>query len=352
MKRIRKTVSTIVRLAAGIAIIVYLFHKIDTPELAAVLSDTLTHWRWLFKAALLFLACLVVGAVRWKLILDAQGLVISWGRTVSIYFIGHFFNSFMFGATGGDVARAYYAVKETHHKKTEAVATVIIDRVIGMVALFVIAGTMLIARADFYLAAPQTRIAALLMAVMIVAGVLGLVVILNTHRFMGFALFRRIGGYRGIGPTITRTAAAFDMYRRRTATLVYTALLSLGNHLFIVLMCYCLGRSLQMELGVLDYLSVIPIIMALAAIPITPGGLGVREGLAVTILGAMGVSSAQALPLSLMVYALTLGWSVIGGVVFLCYSASSGHTLHDEMAELRKEAARENGEAGIAGAHE
>ncbi len=349
MKRIKKTVSTLARLAVGIAIIVYLFHKIDTPELTSVLSGTLQYWRWLAQAALLFLACLTIGAIRWKLILEAQGLRISWTRSLCIYFIGHFFNSFMFGATGGDVARAYYAAKETHHKKTEAVATVIIDRVIGMLALFLVAGTMLIARASFYLARPETRIAALLMLMMIFAGMMGLVIILNIHRFMEFSLFRKIGNHRGIGPAVTRTAGAFDMYRRRKATLAWTGLLSVGNHVFITVMCYCLGRSLQIQLGLIDYLTVIPVIMSLAAIPITPGGLGVREGLAVTLLGAMGVSSAQALPLSLMVYALALAWSVAGGIVFLCYSASAGHTLHDEMAELRKEAARENGETGVAG---
>ena len=43
-----------------------------------------------------------------------------------------FFNAFLLGSTGGDLLKAYYAARETHHKKTEAVVTVFVDRIIGL----------------------------------------------------------------------------------------------------------------------------------------------------------------------------------------------------------------------------
>lgn len=352
MKTLKKAAAALVRLAIGLAIILYLFQKIDTSTLATIVSESLRLWRWLIGAVLLFLACLCIGAVRWKIILDAQDLRMSWGRTFCVYFIGHFFNSFMFGATGGDVARAYYAMKETHHKKPEAVATVIIDRVIGMIVLFLIAGAMLIVKAGFYLVHPKTHIPVLVMLAMIAAAAMGLLFVFNFNRLKGWAIFRWITSHPWAGPKIERLVMSFDLYRRRTSVLVSTAILSAGNHIFIVLMCYCLGKSLQVHLGIIDYLAVIPLIMSVSAIPITPGGLGIREGLAVAMLGAMGVSSVQALPLSLMVYALTLVWSLAGGIIFLGYSASSGHSLREEMVELREEASSENGQVRITGSHE
>lgn len=347
MNSAKKTVSAMARLAIGLAIIVYLLRKIETTVLLDVVAASFDQWHWLVYALFFFLACLAVGGVRWKLILDAQGLRMSWGRTFCVYFIGHFFNSFMFGATGGDLVRAFYATRETHHRKTEAVATIIIDRMIGMIALLCIAGVMLVMKSDFYLSGPETRLAGLLMLLMIISALLGSILLLNIRRFGGSPLLRWVGSRPGLGPAVRRTATAFELYRRRTKTITYTALLSFSNHIFIIFMCYCLGKSLQVHLDIIGYFTVIPVIMAIAAIPITPGGLGVREGVSVTLLGAMGVSKVQALPLSLMVYALMLAWGIVGGAIFLGYSASAGHGIHDEMTEIRKEAAAGNAEAGL-----
>ncbi len=343
MKKLKKASIGVLRLAIGLTLIVYLFHKMDLSTFASVITESLNQWQWLVTAILMFFLCMCIGIVRWKIILDAQELRMSLTRVSSVYFIGQFFNSFMFGSTGGDVVRAYYTTKETHHKKTEAVATIIIDRVIGMVALFLIACVMLIMKAKFYLNHPKTHIPVLLMMIMIITATLGLSIICNLDRFKGWPIFRRINNHHWLGPVIQRMVMAFNLYRRKTSVLIVTLLLSVCNQIFIVLLCYCLGKSLQIHLGIIEYLSVIPLIMSIAAIPITPGGLGVREGLSVTLLGTMGVSNTQALPLSLMVYAIAIAWSLVGGIIFLGYSASSGHTIHDEMVELRQETSSDNG---------
>ena len=110
--------------------------------------------------------------------------------------------------------------------------------------------------------------------------------------------------------------------------------------------CVCLGRTLQIPNPFLDYLTVFPIILSVASLPLTPGGLGVREGAAVVLLGAAGVASSQALPLSLMVYLATLGWSLFGGVIFLFYSTGGGHALRTEIQDMQHEIELE--EKGIA----
>src|SRR6202012_5268834 len=94
----------------------------------------------------LVLMCLtiLIGVVRWRMVLEAQGLHLSWRRATGISFVAHFFNSFLLGSTGGDLIKAYYAARETHHKKTEAVVTVFIDRLIGLWALLLFAAIMMI----------------------------------------------------------------------------------------------------------------------------------------------------------------------------------------------------------------
>ena len=98
-------------------------------------------WRW--PASLLcVLLTILLGVARWRLVLEVQGLHLPWGRATGITFVAQFFNSFLLGSTGGDVIKALYAARETHHKKTEAVVTVFVDRLLGLWAM------LLVRRAD------------------------------------------------------------------------------------------------------------------------------------------------------------------------------------------------------------
>ena len=88
-------------------------------------------------------ATIVLGVFRWRMVLRVHGLDLSVGRAAEISFVAHFFNSFLLGSTGGDLLKAYYAARETHHKKTEAVVTVIVDRLLGLFAMLLFACLMM-----------------------------------------------------------------------------------------------------------------------------------------------------------------------------------------------------------------
>jgi uncharacterized protein (TIRG00374 family) len=88
-------------------------------------------------------ATIMTGVIRWQTVLKVHGLDMPLQRTTQISLIAHFFNSFLLGSVGGDVLKAYYVARETHHKKTEAVVTVLVDRIIGMFSLLLFACVML-----------------------------------------------------------------------------------------------------------------------------------------------------------------------------------------------------------------
>ena len=82
---------------------------------------------------------------------------------------------------------------------------------------------------------------------------------------------------------------------------------------------------------------IVPIIFCISALPITPSGLGVRESLFVVMLAALGVPRASALSLSLLAYAASLFWSLVGGVVY------AGLKEKQHLGEVRQETVTENG---------
>src|ERR1017187_9966737 len=97
----------------------------------------------LFLSVLLVGLAMWLGVVRWRLVLEAQGLELSLARATRISLVAQFFNSFLLGSTGGDLIKAYYAARETHHKKTEAVTTVFVDRLVGLWSMLLFAGLMM-----------------------------------------------------------------------------------------------------------------------------------------------------------------------------------------------------------------
>jgi uncharacterized protein (TIRG00374 family) len=344
MKRVSKAFGVILRLGIAFGIIAYLLSskKMDLQHLLEVLSGTLRYWPWVAAAMFLFFLCMWAGILRWRLILDAQGIHLPLRRVFSIFFIGHFFNAFMMGSTGGDLIKAVYTAKETHHKKTEAIATVFADRAIGVVALFSLAAVLMIARPNFFLSHKETWHVCSFMLILIAATALGLYLMFSRHIFERVAWLRRLEEKFSFGPVVRRSYDCFYLCRTRPALLSTTLLFSVANHLLTVVGCYCLGRSLQIPNLPLDYLTLFPLIMSIASLPITPGGLGVREGTAVVLLSAAGVPSAQALPLSLFSYFAMVGWSLFGGAIFLFYSG--GGTIRGKIEEIRHEIDEEGAE--------
>src|SRR5213593_3485428 len=112
---------------------------------------------------------ILLGVVRWRMVLHVHGIHLSLGRSSEISFVAHFFNSFLLGSTGGDLMKAYYAARETHHKKTEAVVTVFVDRLIGLWAMLLFATIMILPNWSLLVSHSRLRPLAALIVVMMIA---------------------------------------------------------------------------------------------------------------------------------------------------------------------------------------
>jgi hypothetical protein len=133
-----------VRVAITVAILVYLASEIDMRAAArAVLA---IDRRYLFLVLALVMCDRVVMIIRWVLLLRASHVPISAADAARIFLISSFVGSFLPAGIGGDVARAYGLSKATSDT-AEALASVAIDRVLGVVALLAMGIAGLVATA-------------------------------------------------------------------------------------------------------------------------------------------------------------------------------------------------------------
>ena len=314
---------------------------------------------WLLGGIGFFALICLVNVVRWQIILRVQHIELNLWRATQLFFIGHFFNSFMLGSTGGDVVKAYYAAQETHHKKAEAVMTIIIDRLIGLIGLFAVAAVMMLANLRLLFGNEQLRPMAV--SVMGIFGVLVVCLFLGFwpglqeflhqwrervfHRGQKRQAWRKLfseerldqwsGRFAGIRENVKKMIGAYQAYAAHKPALVKTFLLALVTHVSLIFSAICFGRSLGITVDQGFYFVMVPAINCIAAVPITINGLGVREGLFVAAFRAGGVPGEKALLLSLLGFAVSLLFSLVGGVVYLLFERT--HPSAAQIAAVPEE---------------
>lgn len=262
-----------------------------------------------------------IGALRWRIVMAGQGLDLSLGRAAEISLVAHFFNSFLLGSTGGDLMKAYYAARETHHLKTEAVVTVFIDRLIGLVSMLAFAALMMLP--NLALLASHRRLMALATVTLaLLAGGLVLAALsfqggLSRHWPRARHWMRRLPK----GDVLERSLEACRRFGRDRRRLAEASGLSMLLNLACVLQVWTLAAGLGLLINPIALCVIVPVIITISALPVTPSGLGVRENLYVWILAVpeLNVAATQALSLSLLAYAGSLAWSLLGGAVYVTF---------------------------------
>jgi hypothetical protein len=265
------------------------------------------------------LLTILLGVARWRLVLEVQGLHLSWRRATEISFVAQFFNSFLLGSTGGDVVKALYAARETHHKKAEAVVTVFVDRLLGLWAMLLFAVVMMVPNAALLQRHRQLGAPALLIVLMLAgaSGVLGVAFWGGVSKRFPRARhwLRRFPK----GELLERSLDSCRHFGKSKGFVLKTLGLSVLINLASVLQMMALSNGLGAPVLPLSWMVIVPMIFCIAALPITPSGLGVRENLFVLMLTVpeIGVPKTTALSLSLLAYAGSLFWSLAGGIVYL-----------------------------------
>lgn len=280
-------------------------------------------------------ATILLGMLRWRMVMRVQGIRLSVGRASEISLVAHFFNALLLGSTGGDLFKAYYAARETHHLKTEAVVTVLVDRLLGLLSMLLFAGIMMLP--NLGLLGAHKRLSA-------VAGVV-LLMLAGACLVTGLSFWGGLSKWipqarlwlRHLpkGEILERSLDACRRFGREPGFLVKSFTLSMLLNLFCVLQIWALADGLNLHVSPVALLVIVPIVICIAALPVTPSGLGVRENLYVWMLAVpeIGATPAQALSVSLLAYAGSLVWSAAGGLAYVWFKGR--HQLAEVVEEQR-----------------
>jgi uncharacterized protein (TIRG00374 family) len=276
--------------------------------------------RFLLAAVMVFPVVFLITGYRWWALLNALEIRMTRARAFKINMVGAFYNTFMPGSTGGDLLKAYYASKLTTHR-TRAVMSVIVDRILGLLALIILGGTM--ATYAYLFALPASDPArrkcgqvALGSALLIFATIAGLVVFYTP-------LLRRITGMDFVmrrlpmQKQVAKAIETMEIYRRRPGLVLWAILITLPVHAIVVISATFAGMAFGLPLHPVYYWVVVPVVVLAGSIPISPQGAGVMEFFAILLTKRQGCTVSQAFALTMSIRVVQMLWNLTGGYFVL-----------------------------------
>lgn len=263
-------------------------------------------WEWFALAVAVLVAAFVVGAKRWHVYLRAAGTKVRFADVLRAYLIGVFVTNFLPSEIGGDAARAW--VVGGPGTRVRAATTVVVDRVVALGCLLVVAWIGLAAN-------PATVPASLIAALAVVTGgfaafAMGAVVLLHRSGSLAHWLPGRARGFAREARNAARSCVTASVLREASAY-------SFAFQALAVLSAWLIAVSISLGVSFSTLVVTLPLALVVGVLPISIGGLGVREGVFIVLLGQAGVSATAATIFSLLsgiAFALA---SLSGAVVLL-----------------------------------
>ncbi len=300
--------STAFRLVVTAAILAFLMRDVDVRETAAAIARLDPWW---FAATLLLVALdRLVMVIRWQMLLRSAGVVLPPGSALRIFLVSSFVGSFLPAGVGGDASRAY-AVAARTDRGADAVASVAIDRLLGLVAIVLLGAVGLTGWAQHLPGSARVRLtgAAALVAAAAVAA-------LWMDRVVRGALPRR-WTHGAWGRRLVKLGDAVGAYRQRQGTVWTVFVLSVAVQAIRVLQGYTLGRGIDIPVGLDYYLVFMPVGLLMMLLPVSISGFGLPQGVIVWMLQPVGVPVADAFALSTLIVLLGLVGNLPGAFLYL-----------------------------------
>lgn len=307
-----KKVLGILQLLLSLTLLGWLIWRVGFGEVTRTLIDI--RWSWYLPALLLFLLNIIIRAYRWYILLHSLNEGPTFGHLLYLYFIGFFANNFIPSGFGGDVVKVV-GLRQTYGRGAEALSSVVMDRVTGLLGSSMIALAALIFNYVSHMS--NIELPPILWAIVTIMSV-GIPTAFLLVRLVDpfHILVARFPTIRNL-PKYEKMEQLADTVRRYPFAALWRSLAtSLPFTFSLILVQYSTARALSVDLSLGVFSLFVPVIAIINLLPISFNGLGVREGVYQFLFVPIGVSSASALAMSLAYFFLRFSAGLFGGLLY------------------------------------
>jgi uncharacterized membrane protein YbhN (UPF0104 family) len=315
----KKIAFNLLKIIVSAGLIIYiLFFQVNISEVWAVMASA--NLGPLLVGAAVMIGGVILRSVRWQVLLQALEINVPLPRLVYFYFLGSFFNLFLPTGMGGDAVKMAKLAQETG-QVPESIGVTLVERATGLWVLFILALLALPFSSSYM---PPDWMP--LITAITVGGVIGGFVVMWTPLVPWLGSKIRLPGQ-----------ASLERFYRSISQLGWRALglaslISLAFDLLLIWLVQLIAVSLGINLPWSVFFLFTPIISFSLTLPISIGGLGVREQTYILLFQTVNVSAEAATAMSLLYYllnAVLIG--LIGGVLYMIDSVRSARTAGNRI---------------------
>jgi uncharacterized protein (TIRG00374 family) len=318
------TIGRLVRLLVATGLTAYILWKIHPAQAwqAARGAD----WRWILAAVLLVLADRALNAYRWVVLLRplASAAHVALWPIMRIFFVSTFVGTFLPAGVGDAAVRAY-SLSRLNVPAAAAVASVFMDRMLGVLSILMMAAAGLFFARDL---AAQPVVVVALLGTLGACAVTALVVFSRTAADLTSSLLRLAPSRRleRIGRSLLDAIRSYSTSHRELLNVLGG---SLGVQVLRIVQAWCLGLALGVAAPGGAYFAFIPLILLIMLVPVTVYGIGTSQ-LAFLLFARVGVPDAQSFAMSV----LFLGLGVFGNLPGLALYLTGAGARQDAGSDV------------------
>jgi hypothetical protein len=297
----------ILKLTITVSLCVWLYMRVDLQALQEGLArlGVLT----IVLGVMLHVTVVFLSASRWWILLQYTHASIPFFRAFPSYYLGVFFNNFLPTGFGGDTVRVLHMRGHGISMKSLVSASVV-DRTIGFATIFIVGMLGVIVSEELRIPNHSKAILfGLFIGCLLVAGWL-----LSQRGGQLIESLAKKYRHTRVRSWILDVLRTCYSYRAEKTRILLAMAITATGYAMVILTYYLLGSGLGLDISVTTYIVTIPAIFLAASLPISIGGLGIREGTLVAMLVAAGADFHLAITLSLL-YLIVFWISTLPGAV-------------------------------------
>jgi uncharacterized protein (TIRG00374 family) len=305
---LKKNLSYLLRISITALLLIFLFSKTDVKGL----SDIVRHARvsYLASALLLFLFLNFLIVLRWQTLLRGLSLHVPLSRVFVSYLASQFFNLVLPSTIGGDTLRTLDIARYTQTPSSAVLATVVLDRVAGFFGLVVVLALAL------FFGASLLNDTAVLIATFVLLGIVFFMGGIAFSRRFFHTVFKYIP-FKKVKEYFYQIHESTSSFKGRPRVLAQALFLAFFVQAGLPLMYYWAAYAVGAPTDLLTFFIFVPIITAFSVIPVSIGGLGVRDTACVALFAKVGIAAEKAFAISLVNFIFILFLGLCGGLTYV-----------------------------------
>ncbi|NNE02525.1 MAG: flippase-like domain-containing protein [Eudoraea sp.] len=271
----RKKGITLLKIVISAALLYFIFSKIQFKEVLTILQRSNPFY--VIVAVFFFMLSKLIAAYRLNLYFHQIHVFLAATSNVRLYLLGMFYNLFLPGGIGGDAYKGYYIKKSFKVPTKKVVSVLLLDRLSGLLLLFVFACIL-----GITLEVQELLSLRWVLAIGMVAGIV--VFWALNHRFFSYVL-----------PIFWKS-------------FLFSAGVQLAQLICVIFILF----ALQIDISTVEYLFIFLISSIVSVLPLTIGGIGSRE--VVFLYGALwlGLEESMSVSISMLFFLITALVSLLG----------------------------------------